>query len=302
MRSAASKSCSRVACDSPGAGGENYDPIDPYVAMINADTDPVISTSWGLCELGQSSALMDEENTIFQEAAAQGLVAGVNAARAARGEEPLRLSRAQAYIGVLIDDLVTKGVDEPYRMLTSRAEHRVLLRHDNADLRLTPVGREIGLVDDPAWEAFRRRREALQIAHTRAENTRISDQPIGEERFAAGSTIADALRRPNLEFSDLSGRFNPALDDETGERMTIELKCAGYVRRQELAIEKASKTENAIIPADFDYQSITALSAEARTVVAASSTAAATSSRLAACFSVRRARSSEAWVISSVPA
>jgi tRNA uridine 5-carboxymethylaminomethyl modification enzyme len=160
--------------------------------------------------------------------------------------------------------LVTKGVDEPYRMLTSRAEHRVLLRHDNADLRLTPVGREMGLIDDAAWECFKRRREALDHARARAESTRISNERIGEERFAAGSTIADVLRRPSLEFGDVAGRFNPALDDETGERLAIELKCAGYVRRQELAIERASKTENAMIPADFDYQSLVALSAEAR--------------------------------------
>jgi tRNA uridine 5-carboxymethylaminomethyl modification enzyme len=140
----------------------------------------------------------------------------------------------------------------------------VLLRHDNADLRLTPVGREMGLIDDPAWERFQARREALGLARTQAEKTRIPDERIGEERFAAGSTIADVLRRPSLEFGDVAGRFNPALDDEIGERLAIELKCAGYVRRQELAIEKASKTENAIIPADFDYQSIAALSAEAR--------------------------------------
>ncbi|MBV9334247.1 MAG: tRNA uridine-5-carboxymethylaminomethyl(34) synthesis enzyme MnmG, partial [Candidatus Eremiobacteraeota bacterium] len=107
----------------------------------------------------------------YEEAAAQGLVAGINAARAALGDEPLRLSRSQAYIGVLIDDLVTKGVDEPYRMLTSRAEHRIVLRHDNADLRLTPVGREIGLVSDDAWDGFVQRRERLRVARKRAETT-----------------------------------------------------------------------------------------------------------------------------------
>jgi tRNA uridine 5-carboxymethylaminomethyl modification enzyme len=175
----------------------------------------------------------------------------------------LRLSRAQAYIGVLIDDLVTRGVDEPYRMLTSRAEHRVMLRHDNADSRLTPVGRKLGLVDDRAWASFNRRQEALRLARKHAGKARIAAR-IGEERFSAGSTVADALRRPSLEFGDVADRFHPRLDEEIGERLAIELKCEGYVRRQELAVEKASKTESATIPSDFDYQSIAALSAEAR--------------------------------------
>ncbi|MFZ1018620.1 MAG: tRNA uridine-5-carboxymethylaminomethyl(34) synthesis enzyme MnmG [Candidatus Cybelea sp.] len=200
----------------------------------------------------------------YEEAAAQGLIAGVNAARAARGEEPLRLSRSQAYIGVLTDDLVTRGVDEPYRMLTSRAEHRVVLRHDNADLRLTPVGREIGLVTDAQWERFEQRRSALEAGRSRAAATRIGRHPIGAERFDAGHTIADALRRPALGFADVAARFDPPLEPGIGERLAIELKCEGYVRRQELAIERAAKSENATIPPDFDYAAIAALSREAR--------------------------------------
>ncbi len=200
----------------------------------------------------------------YEEAAAQGLIAGVNAARAVQGREPLRLSRSQAYIGVLIDDLVSKGVDEPYRMLTSRAEHRVILRHDNADTRLTPIGREFGLVDDAAWSAFASRQQTLRHAMVRAEQTRVGVEQIKDQRFETGATLADALRRPTLEFGDIAERFEPRLDAATGERAAIELKVAGYVRRQEMAIERAAKTERVVIPAGFDYADITALSREAR--------------------------------------
>jgi tRNA uridine 5-carboxymethylaminomethyl modification enzyme len=200
----------------------------------------------------------------YEEAAAQGLVAGINAAQAVRGAAPLRLSRSEAYIGVLIDDLVTKGVDEPYRMLSSRAEHRVILRHDNADLRLTPVGRAIGLVDDAAWDAFQLRRRQLTAATAYAARRRLSQGDVGGERFARGSTIADALRRPKIGFEDVATQFEPPISPEVGERVAIELKCEGYVRRQELAIEKARKIEQLCIPEDFDYAAIRALSREAR--------------------------------------
>jgi len=200
----------------------------------------------------------------YEEAAAQGLIAGINAARAARGDEPLRLSRSQAYIGVLLDDLVTKGVDEPYRMLTSRAEHRVVLRHDNADLRLTPIGRAIGLVADDLWESFELRRERLNVARKRAETTRLGATTLGEERLPAGSTLADALRRPTLTFDAIAERFQPPLEREIGERVAIEIKCEGYVRREQLAIEKAARAEGVVIPHELDYASIQALSREAR--------------------------------------
>ncbi|HYL27450.1 MAG TPA: tRNA uridine-5-carboxymethylaminomethyl(34) synthesis enzyme MnmG, partial [Candidatus Nitrosotalea sp.] len=200
----------------------------------------------------------------YEEAAAQGLIAGVNAARAARGEDPMRLGRAQAYIGVLVDDLVTKGVDEPYRMLTSRAEHRVVLRHDNADLRLTPIGRATGLVGDEEWEACEQRRAALSTARRRAETTRLNLAAIGKDRFDAGASVADALRRPALDFDDVAERFEPRLDPEIGERIAIEIKCEGYVRREVLAIEKAAKAERVAIPHNFDYSAIRALSREAR--------------------------------------
>ena len=200
----------------------------------------------------------------YEEAAAQGLIAGINAARAVQGREPLRLARSDAYIGVMIDDLVSKGVDEPYRMLTSRAEHRVILRHDNADTRLTPIGREIGLVSDDAWETFNDRQATLRDVMKRAERARVPVEQIGDQRFEAGATLADALRRPTLMFGDIAPYFDPPVGDELGERATIELKVAGYVRRQEIAIEKAARTERVLIPESLNYAEIAALSREAR--------------------------------------
>jgi tRNA uridine 5-carboxymethylaminomethyl modification enzyme len=199
----------------------------------------------------------------YEEAAAQGLIAGINAARAAQGREPLRLQRSDAYIGVMIDDLVTKGVDEPYRMLTSRAEHRMILRHDNADTRLTPLGRAMGLVSDEDWAAFEERRAALEAGVSAAKSTRIGVRQIGDESFEGGATVADALRRPTLNFGDVAP-FAEGIAADLGERLAIEIKYEGYVRRQQLAIEKAAKSEAVPIPDTFAYESIGALSREAR--------------------------------------
>jgi tRNA uridine 5-carboxymethylaminomethyl modification enzyme len=199
----------------------------------------------------------------YEEAAAQGLIAGINAARAAQGREPLRLQRSQAYIGVMIDDLVSKGVDEPYRMLTSRAEHRVILRHDNADTRLTPVGREMGLVGDEDWDAFNARQAELTRSIETVKSTRIGVPKIGSQQFNAGATVADALRRPDLQFRDVAEAV-PAVSSEIGDRVAIEVKFEGYIRREQLAVEKAEKSRGIAIPEGFVYEGITALSREAR--------------------------------------
>ncbi|MBV9277625.1 MAG: tRNA uridine-5-carboxymethylaminomethyl(34) synthesis enzyme MnmG, partial [Candidatus Eremiobacteraeota bacterium] len=174
----------------------------------------------------------------YEEAAAQGLVAGANAALRAKGRQPLRLTRSEAYIGTMIDDLITKGVDEPYRMLTSRAEHRIVLRHDNADARLTPVGHQIGLVGKDDFEKFLQRRKAVTEAVRTAEKTRLPESLIASQAIAAGTTVECALRRPEVRYKDVAG-WLPPLSPELGERVAIEIKYRGYVRRQEQEIERA---------------------------------------------------------------
>jgi tRNA uridine 5-carboxymethylaminomethyl modification enzyme len=198
----------------------------------------------------------------YEEAAGQGLIAGINAGRRARRASSITLGRDQAYIGIMIDDLVTKGCLEPYRMFTSRAEHRLLLRVDNADLRLTPVGREVGTVDDHRWDRFERRRRRYEGNLTSLNGTSV--------RVASGATVsaAKALRQPEIKLESLHANGQVTLDvdpfDQELDLLSAEtsLKYEGYLQRQTQVVERSKKQENSNIPADFPYDRVPGLSRE----------------------------------------
>lgn len=194
----------------------------------------------------------------YEEAAAQGLIAGINAAAFLLGREPTVISRSEGYLGVLIDDLVTRGVQDPYRLLTSRAEHRLVLRHDNADTRLTPIGRAIGLVEDERWEIFWRKRDSIESELERLKNTNIKT----DGRLLS---LEELLRRPEISYRDLvelTGRDGLAPD--VVEQVELTIKYAGYVARQQVQIERQQRLERHTIPQSVDYSKIKALSFEAR--------------------------------------
>jgi tRNA uridine 5-carboxymethylaminomethyl modification enzyme len=212
--------------------------------------------------------------TGYEEAAAQGFVAGVNAARLVRCEEPIVFPREQSYLGTLIDDLCTKDLREPYRMLTSRSEYRLILRSDNADQRLTPLGREIGLIDDRRWELFTRKLTHIAAEKERLHTHRIKEHDaLGKEiasftqQAIRGSiTYAELLRKPGVHYSDLDrfGLGDPELDRSEREGAEIDIKYAGYIQRQQVQIDQLAKQEHRKLPANLDYHSIPTLSKESR--------------------------------------
>lgn len=209
----------------------------------------------------------------YEEAAAQGFVAGVNAAHRVQGEEKFVLDRASSYIGTLIDDLVVKGVSDPYRMMTSRSEYRLILRQDNADERLTPIGRELGLISDRRWEKFCKKQEQKQQERKRVLSTVFPPSEElnrmlvsrGTSPVSTGIKLCDLLRRPQITYRDLTefDTTRPNLPEAVLNAVEIELKYEGYIKRQTADIEEMRRVEQKKLPPDIDYQKITGLRLEA---------------------------------------
>lgn len=241
-----------------------YDCLDP----LQLDAALAVKEKEGLYSAGQANGTSG-----YEEAAAQGLIAGINAARFVLQQDPFILTRAEAYIGVLIDDLVTKGTQEPYRMMTSRSEYRLLLRQDNADLRLTQKGYDIGLVTPERYAVFQQKQQAIQEALKALKECAVTPTAITQEKLRrigtapvrTGTTAYDLLRRNEVTYDTLQQVFLlPSVSAEVQEEMEIMVKYEGYIERQAEQVEKMNRLEQKLLPSSIQYDSLTTVSAEGR--------------------------------------
>jgi len=241
-----------------------------YDAVVPTQLWPSLETKVidGLFTAGQINGTSG-----YEEAAGQGIMAGINAARKVQGKAPVIIGRSEGYIGVMIDDLVTKGTNDPYRLLTSRAEYRLLLRHDNADIRLTPTGYEIGLISEERYNKFLRKKELVELDIERLQATKVKPDDVRDMLVSAESTpivngvdALSLLRRPEITYALLETVVPsvPEMTKEMKEQVEIQIKYAGYIEKQLIQVARLNKMEKKLIPNDIDYSDVRGLASEAK--------------------------------------